>query len=119
MRLELDGCDLGLTGGRYGRCAVDTSAASNHPAGTVPFKGRLARAAAGMAFLGLAAATRKSKVVSAVAGWFGLSHVVAAATGYRGCPEMGAIPSLVARRHVATDCGPWDRIDQAIAASAR
>jgi hypothetical protein len=27
-----------------------------------------------------------------VFGWFGVSHVVAAATAYPGCPELGAVP---------------------------
>ena len=50
--------------------------------------------------------------LSVLAGWFGASHLVAAATGYRGCPEMGAIPSLLLRRRVSTVCKPWERFDQ-------
>jgi len=44
-------------------------------------------------------------------GWLGASHLVAAMTGYPGCPELGAIPSLVTGRRVATRCGPWERFD--------
>jgi hypothetical protein len=44
--------------------------------------------------------------------WFGVSHLVAAATAYRGCPEVGAIASLVLRRHVITTCSPWERFDR-------
>ena len=44
--------------------------------------------------------------------WFGVSHVVAAITGYSGCPELGSIPSVILRRHVGTYCGPWTRLDQ-------
>ena len=44
--------------------------------------------------------------------WFGASHVVAAATAYRGCPEIGAIPSVVLGRRVETTCPPWDEIDE-------
>ena len=36
--------------------------------------------------------------------WLGVSHLVAAVTAYRGCPEIGAIPSLLLRRHVITSC---------------
>ena len=46
--------------------------------------------------------------------WFGASHLVAAATAYRGCPELGAIPSLVLRRRIETTCPPWDEIDRVL-----
>jgi hypothetical protein len=46
--------------------------------------------------------------------WLGLSHLVAAVTAYRGCPEVGAIPSLVMRRHVITTCTLWERLDHQI-----
>jgi hypothetical protein len=46
--------------------------------------------------------------------WLGISHLVAAATAYRGCPEVGAIASLVLRRHVITTCTPWERFDRRI-----
>jgi hypothetical protein len=43
---------------------------------------------------------------------------VASATGYPGCPELGAIPSLLLRRRVATECGPWEWIDKRLDRSA-
>ncbi len=46
--------------------------------------------------------------------WFGASHVVASVTGYRGCPELGAIPSLFLRRPLATRCTPWERFDRVL-----
>jgi hypothetical protein len=51
--------------------------------------------------------------------WLGVSHLVAAATAYRGCPEIGAIPSLLLRRTVITNCTPWERLDRRIAAGPR
>jgi hypothetical protein len=50
--------------------------------------------------------------------WLGLSHLVAAVTAYRGCPEVGAIPSLLLRRHVITRCTPWERLDRRLEGSA-
>jgi hypothetical protein len=46
-----------------------------------------------------------------VAGWFGVSFRVAARTGYAGCPEVGAIPSLLLGREIATRCPPLERVD--------
>jgi hypothetical protein len=51
--------------------------------------------------------------------WLGLSHLVAAVTGYRGCPEIGAIPSLILGRRVMTQCAPWERLDRRIGTAAR
>lgn len=51
-------------------------------------------------------------VLAAPGIWLGVSHLVAAASSYRGCPEIGAIPSLVLRRRVITTCKPWERLDQ-------
>jgi hypothetical protein len=77
---------------------------------------RLARALAGLALLALAAAAQsRPRVVAApialLSGWVGLSHLVAAATAYNGCPELGAIPSLLSGTHVHTRCGPWQQLD--------
>src|ERR671924_1722559 len=44
--------------------------------------------------------------------WLGVSHLIDALTAYRGCPEVGAIPSLLLRRHVITTCTPWERLDR-------
>jgi hypothetical protein len=49
--------------------------------------------------------------------WLGVSHLVAAETAYRGFPEVGAIASLVLRRHVITTCAPWERLDRRIEGS--
>ncbi len=77
---------------------------------------RVARALAGAALLALAWALTPVAYVgwplAIIAAWFGVSHAVAAWTGYPHCPKLGAIPSLVLRRHVPTRCGPWERLDQ-------
>jgi hypothetical protein len=46
--------------------------------------------------------------------WFGISHLVSSVTGYQGCPEIGAIPSVMLDRPVATNCASWERIDRRI-----
>jgi hypothetical protein len=46
--------------------------------------------------------------------WFGASFLVAAATRYPGCPEVGAIPSLVLRRRLVTRCPPMERLDHTV-----
>jgi hypothetical protein len=81
---------------------------------------RRTRAAAGFGFLALAGALGSRQAPGRVAlwplalvpTWFGISHLVAAVTGYQGCPELGAIPSVMLARPVATGCGPWERIDR-------
>jgi len=77
---------------------------------------RQARALAGLGFLALAwgvgRAPRALSVPTALAaGWLGASHLVAAATRYDGCPELGAIPTLLLGRRVETRCGPWEKLD--------
>ncbi len=88
--------------------------ASGEPALSEPQ--RRARGLAGVGLLGLAAARLRwawalSLPTSLAAGWLGASHLVAAAIGYRGCPELGAIPTLVLGRRVETRCGPWQLLD--------
>jgi hypothetical protein len=86
---------------------------------TVSRRGRRARALAGFGFLALAGAMATRQAPGRVAlwpaatvpAWFGISHLVAGVTGYQGCPELGAIPSVLLDRPVATGCGPWERID--------
>lgn len=78
---------------------------------------RRARAIAGLGFLALAwtvvRAPRLVNVPSALAAvWLGASHLVAAATRYHGCPELGAIPTLLLGRRVETRCGPWEMLDE-------
>lgn len=95
------------------RIGFDRSGAP--PSQLLPGRLRAARAVAGLGFLAIAGSVGRSGVgipVSFIALWLGASHLVAAGTGYRGCPELGAIPSLVLGRHVATVCGPWGRIDR-------
>lgn len=114
MRVGVDSCDLGLSGGRFGSCRLDTKA--EPPDGSeLSIPQRVARAAAGLAFVGFAApllGRRALRPAGAIAAWFGVSHLVAAGTAFDGCPELGAIPSLLLRRKVATECGPWDFLDR-------
>lgn len=77
-------------------------------AGRALVGGVLVAAAAGA----LASPNAARTMVVAGLGWLGVSHLVAAATRYNGCPELGAIPSLVLGRHVHTRCGPWQSLDQ-------
>lgn len=83
---------------------------------------RRARAIAGFGFLALGAAVLRwpralSLPTSLVAGWLGASHLVAAATRYQGCPELGAIPTLLLGRRVETRCGPWEMLDDRLGLS--
>jgi len=76
---------------------------------------RWARLVAGLLLLVIAVGLPWSAVgwivLALVFGWIGVSHVVAAATAYPGCPELGAIPSLLLRRSVKTGCVPWRWMD--------
>jgi hypothetical protein len=84
---------------------------------------RRARAGAGFGFLVIAGALGSRQAPGRVAlwplavvpTWFGISHLIAAVTGYPGCPELGAIPSVMLDRPVSTSCGPWERIDRQLA----
>jgi hypothetical protein len=112
MKLEVDSCDLGLSAA-HGRCAIDTEATT--PVRSLTERERMARLAAAGLFAAVAAALWRWKVVrtlAVVSGWFSISHAAAAATGYGGCPELGAVASLFAHRPLATECGPWDLIDE-------
>ena len=78
---------------------------------------RRARTVVGLASLAAAYAAARRRgpvglVAAAAAGWFGASHLVAARTGYPGCPELGAIPSLLAGRDVRVRCVPWRTVDR-------
>jgi hypothetical protein len=48
---------------------------------------------------------------AAILGWFGVTHVLAALMAYPGCPELGAVPSLLLGRDVKISCGPWRWLD--------
>jgi uncharacterized membrane protein len=76
---------------------------------------RRARLVAGLVLLVIAVALPWSAVgwivLALIFGWIGVSHVVAAVTAYPGCPELGAVPSLLLGRSVKTGCVPWRWLD--------
>jgi hypothetical protein len=94
-------------------CTLNQGAAMTAPA-------QRARAVAGFGFLALAGAMSSRQAPGQIAlwpaalvpTWFGISHLIASVTGYPGCPELGAIPSVMLARPVATRCGPWKKIDR-------
>jgi hypothetical protein len=100
-----------------GCCAEDASSGTS---GGLSQPARRARFAAGSAFLLLAGAMATRQLPGRIAlwpaavvpAWFGVSHLVAGTTGYAGCPELGAIPSVFLGRPVETRCGPWERFDR-------
>lgn len=49
--------------------------------------------------------------LAAIAGWFAASFYVAVWSRYLGCPEIGAIPSWLLGRRIATRCAPLERRD--------
>lgn len=78
---------------------------------------RGARAVVGIASLGVAGLAAKrvgtfGLAAATGAGWFGVSHLVAARTGYAGCPELGSMPSVLLRRDVHVGCVPWRIVDR-------
>jgi len=84
---------------------------------TLNHQQRSARATVGVASLALAILVRRRAGVLGVVGaagaaWFGASHLVAARTGYGGCPELGAIPSVLLGREVHVACVPWRLADR-------
>ena len=112
MRAGVRACDLGVSQGEFGACSIDTSAdPPRRPPLTAAQRG--ARAVAGVGFLGLAALLGRTgfRHTAVVPAWFGATHLLAAGTAFNGCPELGAVPSAVLRREVATECGPWEWID--------
>jgi hypothetical protein len=95
-----------------GYCAGDAA-----PQGPTNPRQRAARALAGGVLLAFTAAAARAPsplnaALAGAAGWLGVSHLVAAATGYNGCPELGAIPTLVRGQPVHTRCGPWQTLDR-------
>lgn len=114
VRIGVEACDLGLSRGRFGACTLDTSAGPPRRS-PLSLRQRAARAIAGLGFLGLAAPLLErhvTRAIGAVPAWFGITHLVAAARAFDGCPELGAIPGLFLRRDVATQCGPWEWLDE-------
>lgn len=55
--------------------------------------------------------TTVSIAIAAILGWVGGTHVLSAAMAYPGCPELGAVPSLLLGRSVKTACVPWRWLD--------
>ena len=106
-------------------CEIDPAAATGK--GPMPRRLRAARAVAGLLHLALAGwlATRQLPgdialwPVALVPAWFGISHLIAGLIGYYGCPELGAIPSVMAGRRIETGCGPWERYDRWLGAPHR
>ena len=76
---------------------------------------RRARLIAGVILLALALAPPWSGAlwiaVAGVTGWLGATHILAAAMAYPGCPELGAVPSLLLGRWVKIGCTPWRWLD--------
>jgi hypothetical protein len=72
---------------------------------------RRARSVAGVVLLSLALALPWSSAgwiaLAVAAVWLGATHVLAAAMAYPGCPELGAVPSLLLGRWVRIGCTPW------------
>jgi len=99
-----------------GGCCSDAGSA------TMGRRARRVRAIAGVGFLALAGAMSSRQApgrislwpAALVPTWFGVAHLVASVTGYEGCPELGAIPSVMLDRHVVTGCGLWERIDRQV-----
>jgi hypothetical protein len=83
-------------------------------------RARRSRIVAGFGFLAAAGALCSRRLPGGVAlwpaslvpTWFGISHLVAGTIGYQGCPELGAIPSVMLDRPVVTRCELWGRIDR-------
>lgn len=100
-----------------GCCATPGDHAAPHSMGR---SARSARAVAGLGWLALAGFMGARQLpgrislwpTAMVPTWFGISHLVAGVIGYRGCPELGAIPSVMLSRPVETDCGIWERFDR-------
>jgi hypothetical protein len=96
------------------QCTIGEDAGPSPP---ISNRQRVARAVAGAAWLALAWAALHVPVaviawpLALAAGWFGVSHLVAAWIAYPDCPELGAIATFVSRRYVRTRCGPWARLD--------
>ncbi len=112
--------ETGVSKGRAGTGGcVPSEARADPEAQPMGFRLRAARALVGLGFLAAAGALSSRSApgrialwpVGLVPAWFGISHLIAAQIGYRGCPEIGAIPSVMLGRRVKTGCGPWERID--------
>jgi hypothetical protein len=98
-------------------CSECTIGEDVGPSHAITIRQRLARAVVGVVWLALAWTFFQIPVpaiawpVAITATCFGISHLVAGWIAYPDCPELGAIASLVTRRHIRTRCGPWARVD--------
>ena len=115
--------DSATTAGACGR-GIGFCQPGDAPSGPLTARQSAGRAVVGGALVAAAAGALASPnaartMVAAGLGWLGISHLVAAGTRYNGCPELGAIPSLLLGRHVHTRCGPWRAIDQRLALTGR
>ena len=82
-------------------------------AGYVGGRGQRPEAAGAVPCVGGAARCRRGSRWPARSGVSSsASHLVAARTGYPGCPELGAIPSMLLRRDVRVGCVPWRILDR-------
>lgn len=121
-----DGCraEQAVSGGGLlsGGCCPPNAAPSDIAMGRTA---RRSRAAAGLMFLAIAGGLSSRRLPGSVAmwptslvpTWFGISHLVAGMTGYQGCPELGAIPSVMLGRPVGTSCELWQRVDRWVGSS--
>jgi hypothetical protein len=98
-------------------CSECTIGEDVGPSHVITIRQRLARAVVGVVWLALAWTFFQIPVpaiawpLAITATWFGISHLVAGWIAYPDCPELGAIATLVTRRHIRTRCGPWARVD--------
>jgi hypothetical protein len=120
--VPLDGREEGqrpTVGGLLSGGCCSENVASLEPRAPMGRTARRSRALAGLGFLVVAGALGTRRLpgrialwpASLVPTWFGISHLVAGVTGYHGCPEIGAIPSVMLGRQVNTNCELWQSID--------
>lgn len=101
-----------------GGCCSGTGG-SLEPQAPMSRAARRSRALAGVASLAVAGALGSRRLpgrielwpASLVPTWFGISHLLAGVIGYQGCPELGAIPTVMLGRPVGSSCELWRRID--------
>jgi hypothetical protein len=104
-------------------CCVDATTEGDVIQPSMHRRARAARACLGLAQLALGGSLASRKLpgrialwpVALVPTWFGISHLIAAMIGYRGCPELGAIPTVMLGRPVGTVCEFWARLDRRLA----
>jgi hypothetical protein len=105
-------------------CSECTIGEDRGPSYVIGHRQRMARAVAGVGFLGLAwvflyvPVHALAWLLASIAVWFGISHLVAAWIGYPDCPELGAVASLLTGRYVRTRCAPWAWMDRWLEPSA-